>query len=495
MHPLITQPGSMLGAAALLLVGGCAVLPSSERDQTPDIPGPSLRLLSSTAYPTGAPLEIVAVCHETRRGWVTLADTNAIAGFSVDPDGTLTWLETLPVGAPDESPTSVAVHTGLMAASVPHVDPTRPGAVHLFTVGGQPVARVAVGHHPDMLAFSHDGARLLVVNEGEPGTEPGTEVDPPGSLSVIDLARDGDQSRVTGVQQLAFGTPSASDTALRWTTPLAETPPDWIEPEYAAFSEDDAVAFVTCQENNGVAVVDLRADPPAITALLDLGEFVHTGPHALRPGSGVERLRSLPQPDGIATLAFDGRPVFLTADEGDPRDDWGDDRVAEHDGIECVGSALDEGRTLIFGSRGLTLWSAGGSRLATATTPVLQWLADNRPQSPAIERIADRDHRRGSEPETVVAWQNGDAWMAAAAFERAGAVGLFRVTTDAITTLDVLVLPDGPVDGRTRSPAPEGLALLPAASPDDAAMLLVADERLGRLSVVLIQSGDRPRAE
>jgi hypothetical protein len=44
-----------------------------------------------------------------------------------------------------------------------------------------------------------------------------------------------------------------------------------LEPEFITFSSDSTKAYVVCQEANTIAVLDLRATPPAFTELRPLG--------------------------------------------------------------------------------------------------------------------------------------------------------------------------------------------------------------------------------
>ncbi|MCB9296946.1 MAG: hypothetical protein H6559_28075 [Lewinellaceae bacterium] len=66
---------------------------------------------------------------------------------------------------------SVAVANGLVAVAVEADPKTDPGKVVFFDTDGNYLEEVTVGALPDMLAFSPDGALLLVANEGEPNDD------------------------------------------------------------------------------------------------------------------------------------------------------------------------------------------------------------------------------------------------------------------------------------------------------------------------------------
>ena len=106
-----------------------------------------------------------------------------------------------------------------------------------------------------------------------------------------------------------------------------------IEPEYISVSPDGTRAYVTLQEVNAVAVIDLTN--PAATAplaILPLGSidrslagnavrWIGSGRHRTAGTINIQNwpVRSLLQPDAIATFAVDGVTYFVTANEGDAR--------------------------------------------------------------------------------------------------------------------------------------------------------------------------------
>ncbi len=116
---------------------------------------------------------------------------------------------------------------------------------------------VEVGALPDMLTFTHDGTKLLVANEATPNTRADAlyqQPDPPGSVTIIEM-----ESR-TVVATLDFAGVPISGANLRTDfTPTGSTSFDMdFEPEYIAVDDDDELAFVTLQEANAIAVLDLE---------------------------------------------------------------------------------------------------------------------------------------------------------------------------------------------------------------------------------------------
>jgi 2',3'-cyclic-nucleotide 2'-phosphodiesterase/3'-nucleotidase/5'-nucleotidase len=132
---------------------------------------------------------------------------------------------------------------------------------------------VQVGALPDMLTFSPDGRWLLVANEGEPNDE--YAVDPVGSVSIIDLRRGPVGVRQRDVRTADFMdfNDAELDASIRIFGPNATVAQD-IEPEYIAVSHDSRTAWVTCQENNALALIDIRS--ASVVELVGLGFKDHS---------------------------------------------------------------------------------------------------------------------------------------------------------------------------------------------------------------------------
>lgn len=228
---------------------------------------------------------------------------------------------------------SVAAHGDTIVVAL-NADPkTDPGTVAFFEVTDTDATlagTVTVGALPDMVTFSPDGSKVLVVNEGEPSE--GYAIDPEGSVSVIDVATLGVQT--AGFTQFNDQVAALAAEGVRNFGTGATFAQD-AEPEYIAFADGGAKAYVTLQEVNAVGVLDLSGDTPVFTDVLGLGFKDHSLPGngldaSDRDGPGNDPLNGniqnwpvygMYQPDGIATFAFDGKTYFVTANEGDVRDE------------------------------------------------------------------------------------------------------------------------------------------------------------------------------
>src|SRR5699024_5034580 len=103
-------------------------------------------------------------------------------------------------------------------------------------------------------------------------------------------------------------------------------PSEDLEPEYIAAGND--TAYVTLQEANAIAVIDL--DSLKVTGIYSAGyeDYSTTAvdidkkDEAYNPAL-YESLRGIRMPDGVALYSVDGVDYIVTANEGDSRE-WGD---------------------------------------------------------------------------------------------------------------------------------------------------------------------------
>ena len=227
-------------------------------------------------------------------------------------------------------PNSVAIHGRLMAVAAGNPVRTDNGhAVFFWLQDGAPLflAAVEVGAVPDMITFSDFGRYVLVANEGEPNAA--YTIDPPGSVSIIDLWWPWGPNGVRHVGFDAFDEPAAraklEEDGVRIFGPGASVSSD-LEPEYIAVEGN--TAYVTLQENNALAIIDIAAG--AVEKIVGLGLKDHSKPgsNALDASDqdGAIAIANWPvnglyQPDAI--YAFRDRffrTFLIMANEGDARE-------------------------------------------------------------------------------------------------------------------------------------------------------------------------------
>ena len=215
--------------------------------------------------------------------------------------------------------TSVASHPteNLVALSVVSSPKTDNGYVVLLTKDGEFVTKVEVGALPDMVAFTKDGKKLLSANEGEPSDD--YSVDPEGSISIIDLS--------AGVENLTAKTMTFEGVPLDEKVRVSSkgTTLQQLEPEFITVSDDSKRAYVSLQENNAIATVDLEKDE--IIDVKGLGFKDHSLPGNELDGKRNDKteIEKLPllgmyMPDAIDTFTAGGKTYIVTPNEGDARD-------------------------------------------------------------------------------------------------------------------------------------------------------------------------------
>jgi len=232
--------------------------------------GPSFSPSSSplTIVPLGSVntggAEISAYDPRTQRLFVTDAGNSKVGIVDASNPENLKSRNPIDVSA-FGSPTSVAVRNGVVAVAIANAVKTDPGTVAFYRVNGELITSVKVGSLPDMLTFTHDGKYLLIANEGEPSGYGVGFADPEGSVSIIEMPRDERQLKKlksADVRSARFTQYNGKEAALRAQGiriygPGASAAMDF-EPEYITVSADSRKAYVTLQENNAIAELDVR---------------------------------------------------------------------------------------------------------------------------------------------------------------------------------------------------------------------------------------------
>lgn len=237
---------------------------------------------------------------------------------------------------------SVSINDGVVALAVEAATKTDNGYVALYNADDlTPISHVSVGAQPDMLVFTPDGSRILTANEGEPSDD--YSIDPEGSISIVNVA-DLENPSVTTANFQAYNGDEAELRAagVRIYGPGATAAKDF-EPEYIAISADSSTAWVTLQENNALAKVDIAT--ATITDVFPLGYKDHSA-----EGNGLDvtdtdglseiktwaGLRGLYLPDSINAYQVENETYLVTANEGDSRA-WGEDNDDYWAGDETKG--------------------------------------------------------------------------------------------------------------------------------------------------------------
>lgn len=424
--------------------------------------------------------------------------------------------------------TSVAVKDGLVAVASPNTLEHLNGSVVFFDTNGTFIKQVTVGALPDNISFTPDGTKVLTANEGQPNSD--YTIDPEGSVSIIDITAGAANLTQANVTTLLFDAYNAQETALIASgvrkLKLSSTLSQDFEPEYITTAANSEKAWVTLQENNAIAEINLTNN--TITDVWALG-IKDVG--AMGNGFDISDnnneilianwpIKAYYMPDGAATYAVNGTNYIVTANEGDEKEytgfverttigaasyvldetaypqgamlkksyNAGRFRVTAFDGKTDAGTAYDQMYTL--GSRSFSIFNADTKELVydsgddfemyTALTPSISALfnADHEDNSPK-----GRSRAKGPEPEGVTVAELGGKIFAFTSLERIGGVMVYDVTDPADVKF-VDYKNSRSVSAYTGDHGPEGITHIKAAdSPDGKDYIIVANEISGTLTI------------
>ncbi len=360
---------------------------------------------------------------------------------------------------------SVDVHRGVVVAAVEADPKTNPGKAVFFNANGRILASVQVGALPDMLTFTPDGKRVLVANEGEPNDA--YTLDPEGSVSIIDLPRNISALKQANVRTAGFTSFNnvALDPSVRVFGPKATVAQD-LEPEYVTVASDSKTAWVSLQENNAIARLNIESGRFTAIRGLDFKDHALAGNELdASDDDGDINIANWPvfgmyMPDAIASYEYRGRTFIVTANEGDARDYDGfseEERVKDLSLDPSVfpnANVLQEdgnlGRLTVttanganpqtglydelyaFGGRSFSIWNANLKQVYDSGADFERITADTYPQyfnSNHEENAFDnRSDNKGPEPEGVTVaklWGRNYAFIG---LERIGGIMVYDVT-------------------------------------------------------------------
>lgn len=426
----------------------------------------------------------------------------------------------------------VIVRGNVLAVSLVATVKTNPGTVaFLDAATGALLGSVIVGAVPDQLIFTPDGTKVLVANEGELAS---ASSDPDGSVSIIDVSG-GFAS--PPVQTATFAAFNGQEVAMR-ASGIRIFPPNSatkdLEPEYIAISADGITAMVTLQEANAVAILNIATATFTDIKPLGLKNYStlladFSDRDSSSNGPAIE-LKSLPafgmfMPDGISSYQAAGQTYYVTANEGDDRNDFlatadvvnvnsnsytldpalgnagtagsttvagtglkGNDQLGRLQVANLPGLRGDTDgdgdvdRILSLGSRSFSILDASGNRIFDSGDLIDRVLTTHYP----FLYDDTRSDNKSAEPEGVTISAIGGKTYAFVGLERAHSVMIFDVTDPANVTFTTMATRSGDLN-------PEGMLVIPAAdSPTGTALLLVASEVSNTLTTFEVTTESAP---
>ncbi len=433
---------------------------------------------------------------------------------------------TLDISAYGKAANSVAVKGDYVAVAVEADVKQDDGQLLLFKTDGTLVGSAKVGALPDMVAFSADGALAVVANEGEPSGD--FKRDPEGSVSIVSIpslkVRTADFKNVS---------PKGDVTSIHTPAPKGTRFAQNVEPEYVTISQDGELAFVSLQEANAIAVIDLKAGKVKSVFGLGFKDFSKTPMDASDKDGKAELklwpVKSLYQPDSIASFEKDGMHYVVSANEGDSRDYEGYSEelrvkdlkldpktfpnAAELQDEKALGrlkttSAMgdvdgdgDHDEIIGYGGRSMSIYAYdpasdtfsqtwdSGSQIAEKLLVLAPSWFNSEGQVSSFDKRSDD---KGAEPEGVTLGEVGGKLYAFLGLERMGGVVVYDVSDPKAPQWAGYAhngKPEGDASaGGAGDIGPEGLLFLSSKdSPNGKPLLVVANEVSGTVTVFEIK--------
>jgi 2',3'-cyclic-nucleotide 2'-phosphodiesterase/3'-nucleotidase/5'-nucleotidase len=308
-----------------------------------------------------------------------------------------------------------------------------------------------------MVTFNKNGTKVIVANEGEPDL-----INPKGSISIIDLSSSVNLVNQTHVKTLDFSRFNNSLPPNVRNFPGVPFDED-VEPEYITVSSDNNRAFITLQENNSIAVVDLSLD--TIISIQGLGYINHNssgfGFDASDRDSRVN-ISNYPvfgmfMPDAIASFDIFGTTYLFTANEGDDRGETQrvknlsldptffpngtflkQDSVLGRLNVSTIEGDFDNDSDydslFSYGTRSFSIWNANTATLIydsgddfesiIASNNPIYFNSDNNDNT----SFDSRSDNKGPEPEAIEIAEINGAIFAFIGLERMGGIMVYNVT-------------------------------------------------------------------
>ncbi len=418
---------------------------------------------------------------------------------------------------------SVAVKNGVVAVAVANSTKTNAGKVFLLNSNGELLNTLEVGSLPDMLTFTPNGKALLVANEGERNA-PNGEIDPNGSISIIDLSSGIASATVREAVFTAFNGSEARLIEQGARIYNNKTVSQEAEPEYIAVNPDGKTALVSLQEMNAVGILDIKN--ARITKIVPLGlksfksllaDFSDRdgpgGTNLYSPVTGYD-VFGMYMPDAIAAFTSRGKTYYAIANEGDSRDDFiaGGEEVRlsalnldaiKYPNSDFLKSSAVLGRLTVanpaaiggkiagdtdndgdldqiisYGARSFSILDAKGKIVFDSADHIERFIATQGIFSSGGAFDDGRSDNKGPEPEGLTVQQIGGRTFAFVGLERGGGGVMVYDVTD-VKNVQFVTYAKNEADI-----SPEGLSFIGASeSPNGQALLAVANEVSKTLTV------------
>ena len=436
---------------------------------------------------------------------------------------------------------SVAVHNGLVAVAVEHDDKQAPGVVITYQAADlKKVQHYAVGALPDMLTFTPDGKHIIVACEGEPNDD--YTNDPEGQVGIITLADNSvklagfaafqaDDLRAKGVI-INGGQDNDGDGFTNEEGDVPSTAAQDLEPEYVSVSADSKTAWIVCQENNAIAVLDLSSgsitDVKALGYKDGMSQKMDVSNKDGAINFGTYPVRMLHHPDAITSFVSGGKEYLITANEGDGREYEGKpgfidetrigkvtlDATAFPNAAELqdkkVLGRLKMNRSLgdtdqdgayeqlyVYGGRSITIWDTSDFSVTwDSGSQMEEYIAQSHANifnaSNDDNEADDRSDDKGPEPEAVTVAEIAGVQYAFVGLERVGGVMVYDISKPAspvfVTYTNSRNASAKAEEDKAGDYGPESILVIPAdENGSDTPIMVVGNEVSGTIAIYSIK--------
>ncbi|WP_051224344.1 choice-of-anchor I family protein [Flavobacterium tegetincola] len=492
--------------------------------------GLNINFLTNYVVDPSGSAEIVAHDPVTQRLFVMNSTASKVEILNFSNPSAIISVASIDLSSYGIGGTSIAFKNGIIAATVESAN-YAPGKVIFMTTDGVIGSVVNAGILPDMVTFTPDGTKVLVANEGQPNDD--YTIDPEGSISIINVSNGYNnvtQSDVTNLNFNAFDTQLAALKAsgVRIFGPNASVSDD-LEPEYITVADDGLTAWVTLQENNAVATINLVTNQ--ITTITPLGLKDHAlAGNTLDTSDQMSEIfmsnwpvKGMYMPDAIANYTVNGTTYLVTANEGDARDYGG---LAEEARVGSSAYVLDPtifpnadflkknsnlGRLNVtnqsgdtdndgdfdeihvFGTRSFSIWNATTGALVYDSGDDFEVITANDPTFGAFFNVSNdnddfknRSDNKGPEPEGITVGTINGSVYAFITLERIGGMMTYDVTNPMAPVFISYKNNRGTTDV-TSDLGPEGIIYInPTDSPLTTGLVVMANEVSSTLSIYQI---------
>lgn len=491
----------------------CAVLFSCKKEKAPEQPLEykvnedltSYQEISSLGLGGLGAAEITAYDPTTKRLFAVNNGTiNKIDVIDISNPDAASRINSISLSTYGGSVNSVDVFEGKLAAAIESSYKQHNGKVVVFNTSTlEAIQTVTVGPLPDMITFTKDGKYILTANEGEP--DDSYLNDPEGSISIIKVSDYSVRTINFSGFESQLGTLATKGFRIYG---LGRNFLKDIEPEYISVSDDSRTAWVTLQENNAIAELNIIAG--TINKIMPLG-FKNYGVagNEIDPSDRDSKIEfntsysnvfGMYQPDAIAQYTLNGITYLFTANEGDAREYSGfnemrrvgaatfpldpakfpnaatlktDAQLGRLNATTTLGDIDSDGdfdAVYSLGARSFSVWNP--------ITGEQVYDSKNELDKKATELLIYDDARsddKGTEPEAITIGRVGAKQIAIIGLERADAFAIYDITNPASPAF-IKMFKTGD--------APEGILFIPASkSPIQQSLIVVSSENDGLIKI------------